>query len=577
MKIGKGLKIATTGLLLGSVSLGASAAGLTQVRGNVPPMVAKASAVKHHNPSAKLNISIALPLQNQAALVQLLHDLRDPSSPSYHQYLKTGEFATRFGATDAQLQAVKDFLTQHGIPARNIAVSPNHTRVTFTATTAVVESAFGVAINDYTYQGQTFYSASGDPVLPADLHVKAVFGLDDGVQWQAHNIQNLHPTPAPKGLGAGPSGFGPEQIATAYNWPDITDTANGAGATIAIATAFTYRLADVKKFWSTYGLPTHTFVANTPIGGTTNELNGETTLDIERSSSMAPGATIHVYECATPANANFDAEFQQIAADNTADVVTTSWGLNETQSGLGSISAEHDAFVQMTTQGQIVMAAAGDDGSADRTTGSDNADYPSADPFVIAAGGTSLTLNGSNQISNEVAWTTVNGQGGTGGADSKYFAEPAFQASAAGWVSNTSCSEDVTSDPALTSTNPGDFCNAAGNPSRQSSDMSMDANPGTGYSIYYNGRWEVFGGTSFVAPELAGLFAILKQQAGGRVGFGSGPGLVFCTAAVNSAESFNDITSGNNGLFSAGTGWDHPTGWGTPNASLFLTDAATCL
>lgn len=570
MKIGKGLKITVTGMLLGSVSLGASAIGLMQVRGNVAPMVSKAKAVQHHNPSAKLNISIALPLQNQAALAQLLHDLQDRSSPNYRQYLKTGEFAIRFGATDVQLQAVRDFLTQHGIPAKSISVSPNRTRVTFTATTAVVESAFGVAINDYTYQGQTFYSASGDPVLPASLHVKAVFGLDDGVQWQPHNIQNLPPATRPRGQGAGPFGYSPLQIATAYNWPDITDTANGAGVTIAVATAFTYRSQDVKKFWSTYGLPSHT-LTNTPINGTTNVLNGETTLDIERSGSMAPGAAIHVYEASTPANANFDAEFQQIAADNTADVVTTSWGLNETQSGLGSISAEHDAFVQMTTQGQIVMAAAGDDGSADRTTGTDNADYPSADPFVIAAGGTSLQLNGSNQISNEVAWS------GAGGADSKYFAEQAFQASAAGWVSNTSCSEDVTSDPDLTSTNPGDFCTAAGNASRQSSDMSMDADPSTGYSIYYNGRWEEFGGTSFVAPELAGLFAVLTQQVAGRVGNGSGPGLVFCTASVNSAESFNDVTSGSNGLFSAAAGWDHPTGWGTPNASVFLTDAATCL
>jgi kumamolisin len=572
MKIAKGmLKIVTTGMLLGSVSLGAAATGLTPVHGNLSPLVAKAKAAKHHNPSAKLDISMALPLQNQAQLVQFLHDLQDRSSPSYHQFLKAGEFAGLYGASDAQLQAVKAFLTQRGVPAKSISVSPNRTRVMFTASTALVESAFGVAIDDYTYQGQTFYSATSDPVLPADLHVKAVFGLDDGVQWHAHNIQNLHPAPAPKGKGAGPSGYAPQQIAAAYDWPSITSVTNGANVSIAIATAFTYRTQDVRKFWSTYGLPNHV-LGNVPIGGSTNSLNGETTLDIERSGAMAPGADIRVYECVNPADANFDLEFETIADNDSEQVVSTSWGLNETQSGLASIGAEHDAFVQMATQGQIVVAAAGDDGAGDAFTGLDNADFPSSDPFVVAAGGTTLLLSGSTVIS-ETAW------GGAGGADSLYFAEPAFQTGAAGWVPNTACSEDVTADPAYTDDTT-DVCTGAGNASRQSSDMSMDADPGTGYSIYYNGRWEVFGGTSFVAPQLAGLYADLASidlaNAGSGL-VGPGPALVFCLAASDAAADFRDITSGSNG-FAAGAGWDHPTGWGVPDATSFITDAeANCV
>ena len=584
MKIGTGiLKIVATSALLGGIAVGgtAAAAGLAQVHGNVSPMLTRATVVRHHSVSAKLNISIALPLQNQDQLAQFLHDLHDRSSSSYHKFLKPGEFAQLYGPSAGQVQAVEDFLTQHGIPARSISVSPNRTRVMFTATTAAVESAFGVAINDYTVDGATFYSASGDPSLPADLHVKAVFGLDDAVQWKPHNIQNLHP--APRGRGAGPSGYGPQQIATAYDWPNpnavvdpLTDTSLASGVTIAIATAFTYRPQDVQKFWDTYGLPHHT-LSNVPINGTTHVLNGETTLDIERSSSMSPGSAIKVYECSTPANANFDAEFQAIATADTEQVVSTSWGLNETQSGLASIGAEHDAFVQMATQGQTVMAAAGDDGSNDRFSGNngDNADFPSSDPFVIAAGGTTLFLDNTNFIVEEDAWS------GAGGADSLYFAEPSFQTSAAGWVSNTNCSEDVTSDSNYVDDQTG-VCTAAGAPSRQSSDISMDADPSTGYSIYYNGRWEVFGGTSFVAPELAGFFAILAGQditINSATGFeGSGPELVFCAAATNPSGDFHDITSGSNGNFSAGTGWDHPTGWGSPDAALLAGDlAASCV
>jgi len=565
MKIGTGLlKIVTTGALLG-MSLSAAAAGLTQVHGNVPAMVGKAMMTGHHNPRANLAISIALPLQNGDQLAQFLHDLQDRSSPNFHKFLTSAQFTAAYGPTADQVNPVVAFLTQHGI--KGITVSPNHTRIHFTASTAVVESTFGVAINDYKLDGTTFYAASTDPSVPAGLGVKAVFGLDDGVQWHAHNIQNLHPLPA--GLGAGPSGFSPLRIATAYDWPEITDTAHGAGVTIAVATAFTYRPQDIQKFWSTYGLPTHT-LNNTPIDGTTRVLNSETTLDIERSSSMAPGAAIHVYECATPANATFDDEFQAIATNNSEQVVTTSWGLSEIQSGLASIGAEHDAFVQMATQGQIVMAAAGDDGTTDRANnGPDNADFPSADPFVIAAGGTSLTLNNDDTINTESAWS------GAGGADSLYFAEPAYETGTPGWLSNTNCAEDVTSDSNYTHSTVG-VCAGATNPSRQSSDLALDADPRTGYAIYYNGRWEVFGGTSFVAPELAGLFANLVQQRGASIG--PGPALVFCVANDgNYATTFHDIASGSNG-FPAATGWDHPTGWGTLDAGAFIGDAITnCL
>ncbi|HEY4126710.1 MAG TPA: S53 family peptidase [Gammaproteobacteria bacterium] len=579
MNIGTGiLKIVATGVLLGSISAGALASGLSPVHGNVPAMVSGAKMTGHHNPRSSLTVSIALPPANQAQLTQFLHDLGDRSSPNYHKYLKPGQFAQLYGPKD-QAAAVKAYLVQHGIPAKGITTSPNYTRLHFTATTAVIESLFGVAVNDYSYQGTTFYSNTSDPLVPASLGVKAIFGLEDGVQWRAHNVQG--PVVAQPRAGAGPSGFSPLQIETAYDWPDITNTGNGAGVTIAIATAFTFRSQDLTKFWDTYGLPHHS-VTITAIDGTTKVLNGETTLDIERSSSMAPGAAIHVYECSTPANQTFDDEFLAIANNDSEQVVSTSWGRAEiqaTQFGTPSVSfatlgAEHDDFVQMKTQGQIVMAAAGDDGAADRAPGSDNADFPSSDPYVIAAGGTTLTLNPDNTINTEAAWSTVNGQGGAGGADSMFFAEPDYETNSPGWVSNTSCAEDVIDDPEYTHSTD-TVCAAQGNPSRQSSDIALDADPQTGYSIYYNGRWEMFGGTSFVAPELAGFFANLIQQSGGG-NVGPGPKLVFCLATDGNNNpgtftTFNDITSGNNG-FPAATGWDHATGWGSFDAQNLITD-----
>ena len=578
MKIGKGLKIAATGMLLGSVSLGAAAAGLTQVHGNVPSMVTKARMTGHHNPRAKLNISMALAYNDSAGLDSFLHSLTDRSSPNYHKFMSEAQFTAAYAPTQDQVNAVTTFLTSHGISVTS--VSKGRTRIHGTATTATLESVFGVAINDYTLNGTAFYAASTDPSIPAGLHVVSVMGLDDAVMLQPHNIQNLHPAPAPKGLGAGPSGFGPQQIATAYDWPDITNTNNANGVTIAVATAFTYRPQDITKFWDTYGLPHHT-LTNVSIDGTTRVLNGETTLDIERSSSMSPGSAIKVYEASTPAFVSFDDEFAAIADDSSIDVVTTSWGSAESEAGGGaaqsSIIAEHGSFQKLFALGVVVMAAAGDNGADDSTGTGDAADFPSSDPYVIAAGGTSLRLNNDNSINSEEAWS------GAGGADSKLFAEPDYQVNFGGggvFVANGACDGDHTGDfPDDTAdpvgspiTVPGDGCTGSGAPSRQTSDMSMDANPGTGYSIYYNGRWEVFGGTSFVAPELAGFFANLVKQNGGHVG--SGPALIFCAANAD-ASSFHDITSGSNGpggVFDAGAGWDHPTGWGTPDATALIAN-----
>ncbi len=572
--------------LLGSLAFSgsAAAASVSQVQGNVSSMVGKATFTGHYNPRAVLGISVALSLQNTDKLYAFLHDLRDPASPSYHKYLTPKQFTALYCPSAAQVKAVETFLTQRGIKVTS--VSPNNMRIHGSATTAVMESAFGVASNNYkSPDGTTFYSASTDPSMPSTIsgYVTAVMGLDDAVQLQPHYIQATatRATAAPHAVSVpAPAGFSPQQIATAYNWPlglaadqahQLTDTTLASGVTLAIATAYSFRQQDLTYFWSFYGLPTHTII-KVPIDGVTTRLEGETTLDIQRSGSLSPGSTIVVYEAANPGFSTFDDEFVAIANDvtNHPQVVSTSWGAPETVTPAASVASEHSSFVQLNAEGITVLAAAGDNGAADGTATADRADFPASDPYVLAAGGTHLVLDGTNNISSESAWSTA------GGADSEFFAEPAFQTSAANWVSNPSCSGNftaaysaatqVTGSGATATPNLGaDGCAVLGNASRQSSDMSMDADPGTGYALYFDGRWAVFGGTSFVAPELAGLFAILVKSNGGAV-VGSGPELVFCNAAHTESADFNDIVLGQNsptltGTFIAGTGWDHPTGW----------------
>lgn len=587
-----GMAAAMAGSLFGGIALStdASAAAVMQVHGNVPGAVGNATYVGHHNPKAVLDIRVALTLQNAGKLAQYMHDLHDPSSPSYHKYLTSKQFTALYCPTAAQVQAVEQFLKQRGISVTG--VSPNNMRVHATASIATLESAFGIAVNDYRgADGTAFYSASGEPSVPTTIggYVKAVMGLDDAVQYQSHLVAGSNAVAAPGiASAAAPQGFSPQQIATAYSWPNnskpaLTDITLASGVYIAIATAYNYRLADVQKFWKQYGLPSHTII-NVPIDGATARLEGETTLDIERSSSMSPGSNIIVFESFNPSDPVFDDMFVDIAnyTAHPISVMSTSWGEPENISSPASLAAEHDDFVQMNTQGIVMLAAAGDGGAADRESpGTDNADFPSSDPYVLAAGGTHLVLDPvTSAITSESAWTDA------GGADSMYFAQPAYEtALVSGWTPNNSCSGTYTAAYSAATQTTGtpatpnlgaDGCANSGIASRQSSDMSMDADPATGYSVYFNGRWAVYGGTSFVAPELAGLFAIIVKANAGVSS--TAPSVVFCAASgPNYAADFNDIVSGANsgslgGTFNAGTGWDHPTGWGTPIASALITD-----
>jgi kumamolisin len=568
--------------LAGSAQTAAEASSLMQVQGNVPAMVTQAKFLSHHDPKAKLSINVALKLQDPAGLHALMHDLYDPASLSYHHFLTPAQFTARFAPSTAQVASVTQYLKQQGLTVTD--VTPSRLLVHVTASTTALESAFGVAINNYSYAGQKFFAASTNPSLPASVGglVVAVIGMDDLAPFKPHNIEH-ETTAKPKASGGlAIEGYSPQQIATAYQWPSLTDTSQAAGVTIAIATAFSFRSQDLTGFWSHYGLPNHT-VSVVSIDGVSRVLEGETTLDIERSGAMSPGAKLVVYEASSPADKPFDDMFDAIADDASIDVVSTSWGGSEpgaaqlNQQSLASIAAEDQDFAKESTDGVPVIAAAGDDGSSDGVRGSsDVADFPASDPSVLAAGGTSLLLNDDDSIFKEIAW------GGAGGADSVVFAEPDFQNGLGGsFAHNTSCTGDVAADAGVDSFSNAVCVNNADH-SRQSSDMALDADPDTGYSLYFNGRWTEFGGTSFVAPELAGMFAIVTaryrtQVADQTARIGNANEVLYRVAVATPAD-FNDISVWNNGAFNAGSGWDHPTGWGTPNdAATLITDLATAL
>jgi kumamolisin len=216
------------------------------------------------------------------------------------------------------------------------------------------------------------------------------------------------------------------------------------------------------------------------------------------------------------------------------------------------------AFQAAATLGINVCCASGDNGSSDGVgDGLAHVDFPSSSPHALACGGTRLeaTFDAlSNQYvqSSEVVWNDDPTASATGGGVSDVFALPDWQASAH-------------IPPSVNDQHSG----------RGVPDVAGNADPDTGYRVRVDGQNVVYGGTSAVAPLWAGLIALLNQQLGQSVGF-LNPILYSNADFFAQVNALQDVTSGNNGSYSAQQGWDACTGLGSPDGTNLL-DALNAL
>jgi kumamolisin len=224
-------------------------------------------------------------------------------------------------------------------------------------------------------------------------------------------------------------------------------------------------------------------------------------------------------------------------------VLSISWGGPESSWADASITALDNACQSAAALGVTITVASGDNGSSDGTNGT-VVDFPASSPHVLACGGTALF--GSTTITEEIVWDDQPQGGASGGGYSTSFpTTPTWQASAL----------------------------PSGKSGRGVPDVSGDASPETGYNIVVDGQQEVVGGTSAVAPLYAGLIALVNQQ----LATNGGPSAGFVNPTLyENPTAFNDITQGNNGQYSAGTGWDACTGLGSPRGTAIL-DALTAV
>jgi kumamolisin len=464
----------------------------------------------------------------------------DPTAPVEFTVVLRRRADGELGADPADLDMVRTALEAAGLEI--VSADAPSRRLRVRGTVEVVTSTFDTQLEQVTSRAGdgttvTHRQRTGELSVPAALHdrVLAVLGIDDRPQAR----EQFRVAAA----GSASVSYTPLQLADTYNFPAGTDGTGQAIAIIELGGGFAQSELDTyfSELFSGRAItgPAVTAVA---VDGATNQAgkdpqgaDGEVLLDIEVAGALAPGAAISVYFAPNTDAGFLDAVSDAIHATPTPAAVSISWGQNEDQWTAQARTAMDSVFADAVTLGVVVTAAAGDNGSSDGATdGKDHCDFPASSPNVIGCGGTSLSG------SSETVWNNGAGNGATGGGFSDAFARPTRQA-------------HVGVPPT----------------GRGVPDVSGNADPQTGYDVLVDGSRMVIGGTSAVAPLWAGLIARLAQATGGLL-HGFADTLYAGASAGASPSGFTDVTSGNNGTYNAGQGWDACTGLGSPDGTALL-------
>jgi kumamolisin len=494
---------------------------------------------------------------SEQVTVSVIVRRKNPLSAAHvtgEQRLTRARFNANHAADPAAVALVKRFAKEFGLKVEAGTPEPGRRTIKLTGGVANMQKAFGVSLSHATIDGVSYRVRDGSIYLPSELqgYVVAVLGLDNRPQAKPHfrvlGEQGTASAEAAQAGGfarahaAGNSSFTPAQVGQLYQFPQGTTASGQTIGLIELGGGF--RHADIVAYFKSLGQKPPTVVA-VPVGtgknnpGGPNGADGEVMLDIEVAGAVAPGARIVVYFAP-----NTDQGFVDAIAHAIHDtkykpgVISISWGAPEIQWTAQAMTALDAACQSAAALGVTITVASGDNGSSDGVNdGKNHVDFPASSPHVLACGGTNLRGNGSN-ISAEVVWNgQPQGGGATGGGVSNVFPLPNWQAGA-------------------NVPQPGTPSGGRGVP-----DVAGDADPATGYVIRVDGKTMVIGGTSAVAPLWAGLIAVANHQNGKQAGF-----IQPAIYAAKNKSAFRDTTTGDNGSFKAGPGWDACTGLGSPIA-----------
>ncbi len=539
------------------------------------------------------HLTVVLEPRRPDALRAYAAAVSDPGSALFRRYLTPAQFGRRFGASPGQISAVRRALRARGLQPG--ALSANHLSIVVSASGHPARASLAALGRQWlpgAGAGVQTIEGLGGGSGPRPLLVRPGARTTAGLAAHQGHVATGGPSPcaAARNAAVAAGAYTADQIASAYGLSGIYRGRDlGAGVTIAVYELEPVAPSDLAAFQSCYGIDTPISFVPVDGGAGSGEGSGEAALDIENVIGYAPRAHLLVYQgpnsnSGAPGSGPYDT-FSAIVNQDRAQVVSVSWGECEAALGQGNAAAENTLFEQAAVQGQTVVAAAGDSGSEDCELDSSvpqpqlAVDDPASQPFVAGVGGTTLSSLGPRPA--ERVWNSggtplaLLSPGAAGGGVSSFWPMPLAQGNAA------SSLEVRRSGPnGAKCGHPGGYC-------REVPDVAADADPATGYEIYWNGAghapgetqgWQAIGGTSAAAPVWAALMALADASpkcAGAPLGLAL-PAL-YRAAGSDYAAAFNDVRSGSNdftglngGQFSATPGYDEASGLGTPNASALL-------
>ncbi|MGD0222288.1 MAG: protease pro-enzyme activation domain-containing protein [Terriglobia bacterium] len=580
------------------------------LEGNVRPMVQPENDMGPAEGSLKLeNISLMFKLtaSQQADLTELLAEQQDPSSPNYHHWLRPEQYADRFGLSPNDIKQVVAWLQSQGFTITQTA--RGRTWVSFSGTAAQVQAAFQTEIHNFSFHGQTYFANASEPAVPAALAdvVLGVRGLDNYRLKPRSRVRHVKAEPDFTSAISGNTFVAPGDFAVVYDVANLYNAGiDGTNQTVAVMgqTDLYDSGSDVTAFRSAAGLPANSPKLELDPNSTDPGLSSgdieEASLDVEWAGAVAKNATIIYFYSTDVINYSlYDA-----IDKNIAPVISISYGECEANWGSTPLSTLAQNAQRANSQGQTIVAAAGDSGAADCDVPPANStsvvttamhglavDAPASVPYVTGMGGTEFNegsglywqaatsvtgdiITSALSYIPEMGWndtlSPVNTQhellAGGGGVSSYFTTKPTWQ-----------------TGPGVPSDN-----------ARDVPDLSLNSSPvhealltclqGSCVNGFRDANQDltVVGGTSAAAPTFAGIVALINQQ---HVNTPPGQGNInpiLYPMAQYAPAAFHDITTGNNMVpcevgspncptggeigYSAGVGYDQVTGLGSVDA-----------
>jgi len=496
-------------------------------------------------PNQTMSLDVVLPLSDQAGLDAFVTAVNDPTSLAYRHFLTVPEFTERFGPSQADYDAVVRFLQANGFTVTG--GTRDGMDVQIKGPVSAVQTAFNVTLGSYQHptENRTFYAIDREPTEALPFQLWHISGLDNysipqpmfvkkSDYAKAHGMAPEQVVShATTGSGPSASFLGSDMRAAYYGGTALT----GVGQNLGLFEYLGTDLTDLTTYFKNAGQTNNVPITLLSTDGTSTSCvypscdDTEQTLDMTQAIGMAPGlASLVMYIGST--------DTAIISAMTTHNPLPTtigcSWGWTPADP-----STLDPYFEKMAAQGQNFFAASGDNS----TWSSRNEAWPADDAHVVSVGGTDLiTAGAAGPWKSETAWSDSGG-----GISPDNIAIPSWQQLSG--VINSS--------------------NRGSTTLRNGPDVSANAN----FTFYVCADQTTctaneYGGTSFATPMWAAYIALVNQQlATSTIGF-INPIIYAQNLTSSYATDFHDITSGASGSYSAVTGYDLVTGWGSPNGGL---------